>query len=122
HHRYMSSLPESIGQLARGLSRLFRLPSAAILLLATATAGLALLLAAVNLTTADPASAGHWVVLGLAVLLALPVALFAFRRRRWLRAVGTPAPPGASPERVAPDGLADRLSERVGAPPGGRGV
>src|SRR5699024_2022734 len=42
HDRYMSSLPESIGQLARGLSHLFRLPSAAILLLATAAAGVAL--------------------------------------------------------------------------------
>ena len=70
----MSSLPESIGQLARALSLLFRLPSAAVLVLATASAGLALLLAVVNLTTADPATAGPWVVLGLAVLLALPVA------------------------------------------------
>jgi len=122
HHRYMSSLPESIGQLARGLSRLFRLPSAAILLLATAAAGLALLLAVVNLTTADPASAGHWVVLGLAVLLALPVALFAFRRRRWLRAVETSAPAVVSTELVAPDELADRVSEQMGAAPGGEDV
>src|SRR5699024_2318756 len=109
HDRYMSSLPESIGQLARGLSRLFRLPSAAILLLATAAAGLAVLLAVVNLTSADPAGAGHWVVLGLAVLLALPVALVAFRRRRWLAAVEGSAPAVVSTELVAPDELADRV-------------
>ena len=122
HDRYMSSLPESIGQLARGLSRLFRLPSAAILLLATAAAGLALLLAVVNLTTADPATAGHWVVLGLAVLLALPVVLFAIRRRRWLRAVETSAPAVLSTDLVAPDELADRVSEQMGTAPGGQDV
>lgn len=118
HHRYMSSLPESIGQLARVLSLLFRLPSAAVLLLATAAAGLAVILAAVNLTTAAPATAGHWVVLALAVLLALPVALFAIRRRRWLRAVETSTPAVVSTELVAPDELADRVSDQMGSAPG----
>ncbi|HIZ37840.1 MAG TPA: hypothetical protein H9815_18845 [Candidatus Ruania gallistercoris] len=114
----MSSLPESIGQLARALSLLFRLPSAAVLVLATASAGLALLLAVVNLTTADPATAGHWVVLGLAVLLALPVALFAIRRRRWLRSVETSTSAVVSTELVGPDELADRVSDQMGSTPG----
>src|SRR5699024_10841407 len=48
HDRYMSSLPEWIGQHARRLSHLFRLPSAAILLLATGAAGVALLLDVFN--------------------------------------------------------------------------
>lgn len=116
----MSSLPESIGQLARVLSRLFRLPSAAVLVLATAAAGLALVLAVVNLTTAEPANAGHWVVLGLAVLLAVPVALFGIRRRRWMRAVERSAPAVVSTDLVAPDQLADRVSEQMGDVPGGR--
>ncbi|WP_147916912.1 hypothetical protein [Ruania zhangjianzhongii] len=115
----MSSLPESIGQLARVLSVLFRLPSAAVLVLATAAAGLALILAVVNLTTAEVVTAGHWVVLALAALFALPVALFAIRRRRWLHKVETSTPAVVSTEMVGPDELADRVSDQMGSTPGG---
>lgn len=115
----MSSLPESIGTLARVLSGLFRLPSAAVLVLATAAAGLALILAVVNLTTAEVVTTGHWVVLGLAVLLALPVAVFAIRRRRWFRSVETSTSAVVSTELVGPDELAGRVSDQMGDAPGG---
>src|SRR5699024_114901 len=122
HDRSMSSLPESIGQLARALSHLFRLPSAAILLLATAAAGVALLLAVVNRTAAAPASAGHRVVLGLPVLPAPPAALVAVRRPRWVRAVEGSPPAAVTTDLVAPDELAGRVSAQMGPAPGGQDV
>jgi len=114
----MSALPESIGQLARVLSQLFRLPTAALLVLAGTVSSLALLFAVINLATADPAGTGHWVVLVLAILLVLPVATFAVLRWRWFHRLGS-GPTVISTEVVSPSDLADRVSSQMGDVPGG---
>src|SRR5699024_638985 len=112
------TLPESIGQLARVFSQLFRLPTAAVLLLASLGSGVALLLAIVNVTTVEPATAGHWIVLGLAILVARPVALFAILRWRWFHRLEQQGPQVASTEIIAPADLADRVSSQMGDAPG----
>lgn len=112
----MSSLPDSIGQLARALSQLFRLPTAALLVLAGVANAFAVLFAVLNLTTADPAGAGDWVVLGLVILVALPVATFALLRWRWFHRLGSP-PAVVSTEVVSPSDLADRVSDQMGDVP-----
>src|SRR5699024_5235399 len=102
----MSAWPEPMGQLARVLVELLRLLTTAMLDLAGRLDSLALLFAVINLATADPAGAGHWVVLVLAILLALPVATFAVLRWRWFHRLES-GPTVISTEVVSPSDLAD---------------
>ncbi|WP_139177633.1 hypothetical protein [Ruania alba] len=118
----MSALDESIGAFARGIGRFLRLPTGALLILATAALTLATVLAVVNALTAEPMTVGHVVVLALPVLLAAPVVAFAIRRRRWLRLTETSSGPVVSTEVLGPDDLADRVEEQMRGQPGAEDV
>lgn len=115
----MTSLPDAIGQLARALSLLFRLPTAAVLVLAGAVSSLAVLFAVINIVIADATSPGQWVVLAVAILLGLPVLIFAVLRWRWFHRLQAAAPTPVSTEVVSPSDLADQVSSQMGDVPGG---
>ncbi|UFU04943.1 hypothetical protein [Ruania halotolerans] len=118
----MSALPDSIGAFARGVGRVLRVPTGAMLVLATAALTLATLLAVVNAVTADTLTAGHVVVLALPVVLAVPVVVFAIRRRRWFRLTTRSTGPVVSTEILSPDDLADRVEEQMRGQPGAEDV
>lgn len=99
-----------------------RLPTLAVVTLASFATGFALVLAVVNLLSSPTPGAGEFVVLTLAVLLALPVVTFAIRRRRWLRLSATPTGPVVSTEILGPDDLADRVEEEMRGQPGAEDV
>ncbi|UFU01752.1 hypothetical protein LQF12_09485 [Ruania suaedae] len=118
----MSAVPESLDAFARGVGRVLRLPTLAVLAPASMACTLALVLAVVNLLTATSPGAGEIVVLALALLLAVPVVVFAIRRRRWLRLTETRPGQVISTEVLGPDDLADRVQEQMRGQPGDEDV
>ncbi|TDE89945.1 hypothetical protein EXU48_18625 [Occultella glacieicola] len=86
----MSSLGDSMGNLAAFTGRLLGGPSKFLIVAATAVLAVALTLAVVLVTSpGGPGVAGSVALLALPVLLAVPVVVLAVRRRRWLRATAS---------------------------------
>ncbi|MGC0251647.1 hypothetical protein [Pseudactinotalea sp. Z1748] len=80
----MSSLPEHLGMLAKGVGQLLALPTKILMVMATGVLVVLGLLVVVFVTSGHAGTAGTVAWVSIWALLVLPVLLLAQRRRRWL--------------------------------------
>lgn len=121
----MSSLPEHLGMLAKGLGQLLALPTKALVVVSSGVLTVLGILVVVFATRAHTGTAGmvFWIVVWAA--LVLPVVLLARRRRRWLArtedagTTGEVIMPGpAQTTELAPVDLTARIEEEMRGQPG----